>query len=86
MLKDDLYELIERIREDGSFEGRIILDGDREKRGNQNSATISLARFQSYRRRTEAALIQELTDYVEECGLNVLNYQVHDDVGIVQLW
>ena len=86
MLKDDLYELIERIREDGSFEGRIILGGDREKQPDQDSATISLARFQSYRRRTEAALIQELTDYIEECGLTVLYYQVHDDVGIVQLW
>lgn len=46
---------------------------------------VGLARFQSYRGRTQAALIQELSDYVEEAGLNFIRYEVLDD-GNVILW
>ncbi len=83
-LEENLRRFIDVIREDGSQRGVWGLTGSRIPSG-APPLTVSLARFQSYRRRTEAALIQELAEYVGEAGLGVINYQVLDD-GLVLIW
>lgn len=55
-----LKTLIEEVREDALREGVIGLPGPGKE---WEGITISLARFQSYRRRTEAALLEELEDF-----------------------
>jgi hypothetical protein len=82
----NLTELIDIIREDGAHEGVWPLGGDRQRDHSVPSLVVGLARFQSYRGRTEAALIQELEDYIEEAGIINLHFEVHDDAGVVQLW
>lgn len=86
MLEDNLLQFINAIREDGSQRGawslpRLFVDDPT----GEPPLPISLARFQSYRGRTEAALIQELTDFVEDGKLRVINYETLDS-GIVLLW
>lgn len=83
MLEQSLRALIDAIREDGKTEGVHPLP---YRKGGliPPALRISLPRFQSYRGRTEAALVQELTDFVEEYNLSLLYYQVDD--GLVELW
>lgn len=84
MLEDSLRNFIDVIREDGSQRGVWSLPPHEFKRVDQNSLLVSLPRFQSYRGRTEAILLQELVEYVTESGVRSLNYEVFD--GLVQLW
>lgn len=79
-----LIDLIDLIREDGAAEGKFAVAVGRKPTGIP-PLTVSLARFQSYRRRTEAALIQELEDYAEEAGLDFLAFKVLPN-GQVILW
>lgn len=83
-LEENLRRFIDVIREDGSQRGTWSLTGFRTPSGSP-PLTVSLARFQSYRRRTEAALIQELADYIKEAGIEAINYQVLDN-GLVLIW
>jgi hypothetical protein len=80
-----LVDLIDQIREDNSFEGTWDLGVSRTPTGIP-PLVIGLARFQSYRGRTQAALIQELEDYAEEAGLSQLHYQVVDEESTVLVW
>lgn len=79
-------DLIDLIREDGVHEGVWHVDSVQRTPAGVPPLVIGLARFQSYRGRTEAALIQELEDYVEEAGVNKLHYQVVDEESTVLLW
>jgi hypothetical protein len=64
---------IEEVREDGLSEGEIALPGP----GKQFDGTqISLARFQSYRGRTTAALLEELEDLC--AGAKTLKFKTTD--------
>ena len=81
-----LIDLIDLIREDDVTEGLWHHPGQRKPVPDPYSLTISLARFQSYRRRTEAALIQEIEDWVEENGFTQFLYRVNQDDGTVVLW
>lgn len=85
-MDERLKLLIEYVREGWITEGPWRIPGQRERDHSVPSLVVGLARFQSYRARTEAALVQELTDYIEEAGLSQLNFEVHDDAGVVQLW
>lgn len=62
-LDDSLRRFADAIREDGHRSGIWYLPGE----GNHfpDSLTVSLARFQSYRGRTRAALIEELSDFAK---------------------
>lgn len=82
----DLTELIDLIREDCVDEGVWRTGRWRQRNHGVPSLVVGLARFQSYRGRTEAALKQELIDYIEEAGITDLHFRVHEDVGVVQLW
>lgn len=77
-------ELIDLIREDGTTEGAVAVGQGYSPTGEQ-PLVIGLARFQSYRGRTQAALIQELEDYVVDAGLNTLHFKVLDDSTVI-LW
>lgn len=79
-----MIELIELIREDDLHEGAYGLGTDRTPTG-EPPLIIGLARFQSYRGRTEAALILELEDYAELAGLNYLHFKVLDDSQVL-IW
>lgn len=83
-LEENLRYFIDVIREDGSQRGGWQVGSGRTPTG-VPPLVVGLARFQSYRGRTQAALIQELSDYVEEAGLNFIRYEVLDD-GNVILW
>lgn len=85
MLEDNLLNFIDAIREDDSHAGTWSVEGGRTALGTP-PLVIGLARFQSYRGRTQAALIQELADYVEEAGLNVIHYEVLDESSCVLIW
>ena len=84
MFEDSLRNFIDVIREDGSQRGAWSLPPHQYESVDVPSLVISLPRFQSYRGRTEAALIQELEEYIVESGKKSLNYEVFD--GLVQLW
>lgn len=62
-LESNLRRFIDVIREDGSERGTWSLGQSGQRVG--DSLTVGLARFQSYRGRTEAALVQELEDFVQ---------------------
>lgn len=64
---------IESVREDGVSEGEIALPGPGKT---FDGAQISLARFQSYRGRTEAALLEELEDLA--VGAKTLKFKTTD--------
>lgn len=81
-----LIELIDWIREDDLYEGELHLGGGERQPTGEPPLTVGLARFQSYRGRTQAALIQELKDYIEEAGLNVLHFKVLPEESTVILW
>lgn len=75
-----LKTLIESIREDGSSEGVIALPGPGKS---PDWVDVSLARFQSYRGRTEAALIEELEDLC--IGASELRYSTDDIIVHVRV-
>lgn len=84
ILEDLLRVWIDDVRETHPSGGQVALVGWRERKS-APPLTISLARFQSYRARTEAALVQELLDYIEEAGLTEINYKVLD-IDQVLVW
>lgn len=85
MFESILRELIDHVREDHPRDARVELPGVRQHRG-LPPIVVGLARFQSYRGRTESALVQELADYIEEAGLSVLHLTVVDDDSEVLVW
>ena len=84
MLENTLRNLIDHIREDLPSEGRVDLSDVVASPTGAPPLVIGLARFQSYRARTEAALVQELEDYIEEAGLTVLHFKVIDSESTVE--
>lgn len=86
MFESNLRQFIDVIREDDQSEGVWRLPPHGFQRASITSLIVSLARFQSYRGRTEAALIQELTGWIEESGVTVLHFVVHDEDSLVQIW
>ncbi len=85
-MTDELWiQAIDCIREDGEQEGTWLVGFSQPARTGIQPLVIGLARFQSYRGRTQAALIQELQDYVDEGGLTVLHFKVLDDSQVI-LW
>lgn len=80
-----LVDLIDLIREDDLHEGVWDLGVSRTPTG-EPPLVVGLARFQSYRGRTQAALIQELEDYAEEAGLSQLHFKVLDEESTVLVW
>lgn len=76
-----LKTLIEEIREDGTSEGVISLGGPGVP---ADALTVSLARFQSYRGRTTAALLEELEDFV--LGASKLQWSVDDILVHLTVW
>ena len=82
MLEDVLLGVIESIREDGVQETREIIGRGRTLTG-EPPLVIGLARFQSYRARTQAALVQELVDYIDDAQLNVVHFKVLDDSQVL---
>lgn len=84
-MEERLKLLIDYIREGEITEGPWSIPGQRVRKS-APPLVIGLARFQSYRARTEAALVQELTDYIEEAGLSILNFKILDEDLEVILW
>jgi len=82
LLEDILLRVIESIREDGVQETREIIGRGRTLTG-EPPLVIGLARFQSYRARTQAALVQELVDYIDDAQLNVVHFKVLDDSQVL---
>lgn len=68
-----LKAFIEDVRENGKTEGIIYLGGPGKK---LDWVDVSLARFQSYRGRTAAALLEELEDLC--VGAEYLHFQTND--------
>lgn len=68
-----LRDLIEDVRENGSSHGIVRLPGPGTS---PDWVNISLARFQSYRGRTTAALLEELEDLAQ--GASGIEYHVFD--------
>lgn len=85
MLENTLRNLIDHIREDLPPEGRVDLSDVVASPTGAPPLVIGLARFQSYRARTESALVQELADYIEDAGLSVLNFKILDDSQVL-IW
>lgn len=75
---------IDYIRERDPYEGAWYFRGERTPTG-APPLVISLARFQSFRARTESALAQELADYIEEAGIQLLHYIVQQDDQVL-IW
>ena len=68
-----LYDFVESVREDGVTDGTLHLPGPGHP---LDEVSISLARFQSYRARTRAALLEELYDIA--VGGKRLHFAVDD--------
>lgn len=86
VLEQDLHDFVDYVRESGEESGTWALEGfcvipAREV----EPLTIGLARFQSYRARTEAALVQELGEFVDESGAQYLTFQVDADSSTVEV-
>ncbi len=83
VLEERLRLLVEYVRE-GWLDGEEwAIPGKRTPTG-APPLVIGLARFQSYRARTEAALVQELSDYIEEAGLSYwLHIKILDDSQVI---
>jgi len=85
LIEARLKDFIDHVREDAPSGGRWALpDGDRLPLGGP-PLVVGLARFQSYRARTEAALVQELLDWVETENIGVINFNVNPDDTVI-LW
>lgn len=79
-----LKAFVDYVREDDPSEGSFALDYRRTPLGGP-PLVVGLARFQSYRARTEAALVQELYDWVESENIGVINFKVLQDDTVI-LW
>lgn len=84
VVEASLRQFIDHVREDGPSDGRWILNEGRVRLGGP-PVVIGLARFQSYRARTEAALVQELTDWVELDNIGTINFHVNQNDDVI-LW
>lgn len=80
----NLVDFIDLIREDDVHDGTWDLGVERTPTG-APPLVVGLARFQSYRGRTQAALIQELEDYIEEAGLSEIHWSVTLEDEVI-LW
>lgn len=81
-----LTSFIEHVREDHPSGGAYHLpDSDRVPLG-EPPLVIGLARFQSYRGRTQAALLEELEEWVETANIGIINFKVLDEESTVILW
>lgn len=86
VLEERLRTLIDYVREGEFTDGKWAIPGARRSTG-EPPLVVGLARFQSYRARTEAALVEELTDYVEAAGLSLwLNLKVIEEESQVLIW
>ena len=83
-IEAEVRQFIDYFREEDPYEGTWSFPGRRTPTG-APPLVISLARFQSFRARTEAALVQELADYLEEAGLQLLHYIVQQDDQVL-IW
>lgn len=83
-LADTLRRLIDDVREGRSTDGEILVPGPVGRRV-PDQITVGLARFQSYRARTEAALVQELTDLVADANAFHLSYEVDSESSTVSV-
>lgn len=83
-LESEIRQLIDDVREGRTTRGTIPVSG---YIGQQEGGwvTVGLARFQSYRARTEAALVQEIVELVEESNAQYLTYVVDASIGLVSL-
>lgn len=84
MLEQEIRQLIDDVREGRTVKGTIPVSGFIGPPG-EDSMTAGLARFQSYRARTEAALVQEIVDLVEGSNAQYLSYEVRPEAGVVEL-
>lgn len=80
-----LKKLIDDIREGDAHDGVVRLKPTLDERpwGLVDSLKVGLARFQSYRGRTEAALLDELEDFTHDKSM--LQYTVDAERSIVLL-
>jgi hypothetical protein len=86
VLEERLRTLIDYVREGQFDDGRWAIPGVRTSTG-EPPLVVGLARFQSYRARTEAALVEELTDYVETAGLSLwVHLKVIEEESQVLIW
>lgn len=83
-LEQEIRELVDDIREGRTTSGTIALTGWAGPTS-EDQITVGLARFQSYRARTEAALVQEIADLVDENHAQYLTYRVVAESGVVDL-
>lgn len=83
-LEREIHALIDEVREGRTVKGTISVSGFIGPPA-EDVIAVGLARFQSYRARTEAALVQEITDLVEDCNAQYLTYEVLAESGIVRL-
>lgn len=83
-LEQEIRQLVDDVREGRAVKGTIPVSGFIGP-PTEDSLTASLARFQSHRARTEAALVQEIVDLVEESNAQYLSYEVCPESGIVKL-
>jgi len=80
----EIRQFIDYVREEDPDEGTWSFPGQRTPTG-APPLVVGLARFQSYRARTEAALVQEIGDYLTESGLQVLHYKVTSEDQVL-IW
>ena len=83
-LEREIRTLIDDVREGRTIKGTVGVSGLIGPPV-EDVITVGLARFQSYRARTEAALVQEIVDLVEDCNAQHLTYEVLAESGTVRL-
>lgn len=85
-LEECLKSFVEHVRESGEESGTWTLEGFVLRPAMEvEPLTVGLARFQSYRARTEAALVQELEDFIKESGAQYLTFRVDADSSTVEV-
>ena len=82
-LEREIRTLIDDVREGRTLSG--VLTFPWTSVATPDVITVGLARFQSHRARTEAALVQEIVDLVEDCNAQQLTYEVLAESGTVRL-
>lgn len=83
-LEAEIRQLIDDVREGRTTSGTIAVSGFIGP-PSPDSITVGLPRFQSHRARTEAALVTEIVDLVEDSNAQYLTYVVDPSVGLVHL-
>lgn len=78
-----ILRLVDDIREDGTESGVLYFPDATGSSAPGDTLTVGLARFQSYRGRTTAALVEELTDFIGTG--NTLLYDVDTENSVVLL-